>query len=215
MEQNPSWQADSSAGRPEVSLVASNSKVHHHIHTSWPPVPTQSQINPVHVPHSLSWSFSVILSFHQYLDRPRVVLSSFFPNKTLRTWPYTYIIATRKDLMNDADHTAPHCAFFSSQLPTTPIYLIFCWPYIIVYQYNETNVMQFLFSLLRIKGLYMFRALLAHIQEALQKLHLEYCVRVMSVGCPQGWMELHSNLVTKYTDAECYWLHWQSHFRNS
>jgi hypothetical protein len=33
---------------------------------------------------------------------------------------------------------------------------------ITVYQYSETNVMHFLFSLLRIKGLYMFRALLAH-----------------------------------------------------
>jgi hypothetical protein len=29
----------------------------------------------------------------------------------------------------------------------------------------------------------MFRALLAHLQEALNKRHLVYCVRVMSVGC--------------------------------
>jgi hypothetical protein len=29
----------------------------------------------------------------------------------------------------------------------------------------------------------MFRALLAHPQEALHKGHLVYCVRVMSVGC--------------------------------
>jgi hypothetical protein len=36
-------------------------------------------------------------------------------------------------------------------------------------QYNETNVMHFLFDLLRIKGLYMFRALLAHPHEALHK----------------------------------------------
>jgi hypothetical protein len=50
-------------------------------------------------------------------------------------------------------------------------------------QYSETNVMHFLFSLLRIKGLYMFRALLVHLQEALHKRHLVYCVRVMSVGC--------------------------------
>jgi hypothetical protein len=48
---------------------------------------------------------------------------------------------------------------------------------------SETNVMHFLLSLLRIKGLYMFRALLAHPQEALHKRHLVYCVRVMSVGC--------------------------------
>jgi hypothetical protein len=34
----------------------------------------------------------------------------------------------------------------------------------------------------------MFRALLAHPQEALHKRHLVHCVlRVMSVGCYQGW----------------------------
>jgi hypothetical protein len=35
---------------------------------------------------------------------------------------------------------------------------MFCWPCIIVYRYSETNVMHFLFNLLRIKGLYIFRA---------------------------------------------------------
>jgi hypothetical protein len=44
-------------------------------------------------------------------------------------------------------------------------------------------VMHFLFCLLRINGLYMFRALLAHPQEVLYKRHLVYCVRVLSVGC--------------------------------
>jgi hypothetical protein len=39
------------------------------------------------------------------------------------------------------------------------------------YQNSETNVMYFLFSLLWIKGLYIFRALLAHPQEALHKRH--------------------------------------------
>jgi hypothetical protein len=42
--------------------------------------------------------------------------------------------------------------------------------------------MHFLFNLLRIKGLYIFRALLAHPQEVLRKRHLVYCLRVMSVG---------------------------------
>jgi hypothetical protein len=50
--------------------------------------------------------------------------------------------------------------------------LMLCWPWILVYQYRKTNVMHFLFNLLRIKGLYMFRALLAHPQEALHKRHL-------------------------------------------
>jgi hypothetical protein len=44
------------------------------------------------------------------------------------------------------------------------------------YQYGETNTRHFLFSLLRIKGLYMFRVLLAHPQEALHKWHLVYFV---------------------------------------
>jgi hypothetical protein len=37
----------------------------------------------------------------------------------------------------------------------------------LVYQYSETNMMHFLFNLLRIKGLYMFRAsLLSYIKDA-------------------------------------------------
>jgi hypothetical protein len=36
--------------------------------------------------------------------------------------------------------------------------------------------MHFLSSLLRIKGLYMFRALLAHLQEEMRKQRLVYCV---------------------------------------
>jgi hypothetical protein len=50
-------------------------------------------------------------------------------------------------------------------------------------QYSETNGMHFLFNLLRIKSLYMFRALLPHPQEVLHKRHLVYCLCVMSVGC--------------------------------
>jgi hypothetical protein len=57
--------------------------------------------------------------------------------------------------------------------------------FIVVYRHSKTNVMHFLFSLLRITCLYMFRALLDHLQEALRKRHLVYSVRVMSVGCYQ------------------------------
>jgi hypothetical protein len=46
--------------------------------------------------------------------------------------------------------------------------------------------MHFLFSLLRIKGLYMFRALLAHLHEALHKRHLVYCLGVMSFDCTRN-----------------------------
>jgi hypothetical protein len=56
-----------------------------------------------------------------------------------------------KSEINQQQHTGPH---------TTE------------HQYNETNVMHFLFNVLKVKGLYMFRALLAHPQEALHKWHL-------------------------------------------
>jgi hypothetical protein len=55
------------------------------------------------------------------------------------------------------------------------------------FQYSKTNVMHFLFNLLRINSLCLFRALLAHLQEALHKQQLVYCVRIMSAGCYQGW----------------------------
>jgi hypothetical protein len=47
-------------------------------------------------------------------------------------------------------------------------------------QYIETDAIHFLFSLLRIMGLYMFRA---HPQEVFHKRYLVYCMRVMSIGC--------------------------------
>jgi hypothetical protein len=56
-----------------------------------------------------------------------------------------------------------------------------------VNQYSKTNVMHLLLNLLRIKDLYIFRALLSHLQEALHKRNLVYGVRAMSVGSYQGW----------------------------
>jgi hypothetical protein len=55
----------------------------------------------------------------------------------------------------------------------------------ILYQYSETNVIHFLFNLLRIKGLYMFPALLAHPQETLHKRHLVYYVQPTDIPCTQ------------------------------
>jgi hypothetical protein len=48
-------------------------------------------------------------------------------------------------------------------------------------QYSETNVMNFSFNLLRIKGLYMFRGLLTHPQEALGML-CACCVSWLNLG---------------------------------
>jgi hypothetical protein len=65
-------------------------------------------------------------------------------------------------------------------------------PKMAIYEYNETNVIRFLFSLLRIKGLYLFRA------GATQKRHLVYCVSVRSVVCT--W---YSQLTTRMQYTKC------------
>jgi hypothetical protein len=68
-----------------------------------------------------------------------------------------------------------HIHTFSTKVTCATGDIIFYWPCITVYQYSESNAMHFLFNLLRIKGLYMFRALLAHPQEVPHKQHLIYC----------------------------------------
>ena len=78
MEQNPPRQANSPLGRLEFPLISWNSKVHHCIHTSWPPCSTQSLINPVQILHPFTWTSSLILSSYQWLDRPSGILSSCF-----------------------------------------------------------------------------------------------------------------------------------------
>jgi hypothetical protein len=53
------------------------------------------------------------------------------------------------------------------------------------FQHNETNVMHFSFSSLRIKTLYMFRALLVHPQEAFHKRHLVYWCVLCQLSMPR------------------------------
>jgi hypothetical protein len=59
--------------------------------------------------------------------------------------------------------------------------------------------MHILFILLGIKGLYMFRALVAHPQEALNKQQLVNCVRVMSVGYGTASLQPYHSQLTLYT----------------
>jgi hypothetical protein len=85
----------------------------------------------------------------------------------------------------------------------TDSYLIFCWSSIIVYQYNETDVMHFSFSLLRIKGLYVIQALLAHPQKARHKHHLVYSICV-SVGCGMDATVPHSTDIICMQYTKCH-----------
>jgi hypothetical protein len=58
--------------------------------------------------------------------------------------------------------------------------------------------MHFLFSLLRTKRSYTFRALLAHLQDALHKRHLVYCVRVIYI-----YIYIYKNLVPTSQSKHC------------
>jgi hypothetical protein len=97
--------------------------------------------------------------------------------------------------------------------PVTPygwtcvINLMFCWPCITVYQYSENNVMHFLFNLLRIKGLYMFRALLAHPQEVLHKRHLVFACVLLQLVAP-GLVQSNDTIRTEYTKCRLYNASW-------
>jgi hypothetical protein len=72
------------------------------------------------------------------------------------------------------------CVSYDFVLVLVKFNVLFIVHHSITVQSNQRYLL--LFSLLRMKGLCMFRALLAPHQVALHKWHLVYCVRVMSVG---------------------------------
>jgi hypothetical protein len=72
----------------------------------------------------------------------------------------------------------PHTSVQSTVVNTRFLNLMFCSLYIVVCQYSRTNKMHLVFSLLWTNSLYMFRALLDHLQEVLHK-QLVYCMCIM------------------------------------
>jgi hypothetical protein len=111
-------------------------------------------------------------------------------------------------LLVNVIHLQLHNSYFFMFLKHTAWWWLTCTAEMFSYlkftkmnQYSETNMMHFLFNSVRIKGLYMFQALLAHPQEAPNKRHLVYCVRVMSVDCTR--IEVFNKILRYYNKVLC------------
>ena len=91
MEQGPSWEANRFWASQEIPHILWNPKVHYRIHTSLPPAPILSQLNPFHGTTSHFLKSILILSTYLCLGLPSGLFPSGFSTKTLytRLLPYT------------------------------------------------------------------------------------------------------------------------------
>ena len=83
MEQSPSWESNRYSASQEISHILWNLKVHHHTHSSLPPVSILIQINAIHASHPTSWRSILILYSYLCLGFPNGLFPSGFRMKTL------------------------------------------------------------------------------------------------------------------------------------
>ena len=135
---SPSWETNWFSASQEIPHVLRNLKVHYHIHKCPVPVPTLSQIDPVHAPHPTSWRSILILSSHLHLGLPSSLFPSGFPTKSMykpllsplhATWPAHLILDLITQTLLGEQYrslSSSLCSFLWSLLPCH-IGNNYCW----------------------------------------------------------------------------------------
>jgi hypothetical protein len=81
MQQSPSWEANRFSAGQEIPRILCNPKFHYRIHNCPPPVPTLSQLDPIHTPTSYFLKVHHDIIFPSTFGSPKWPLSLRFPHK--------------------------------------------------------------------------------------------------------------------------------------
>jgi len=81
MQHSPSWEANRFSASQEIPRILWNRKVYYRSHKCPPPVPTLSQLDPVHTPTFHFLKSILILSSHLRLGLPNGLFRFKFPHQ--------------------------------------------------------------------------------------------------------------------------------------